>query len=1061
MTSNYHEIHSENERRYGTDIGRIGPMLLTNRYDDRTHFIFELLQNAEDALARRNGWDGEKSISFLLSDGNLKISHYGEPFSEPDVRGICGIDESTKELTDIGTFGIGFKSVYAFTDRPEVHSGEEDFAIENFVWPVSASSVRRKTDETIIILPLKKDDEDAAEEITIALKLLGARTLLFLRHLQEISWRVRQGPSGLYMRTEPEKLDDGIRKLTLIGQEEDEDDTEESWLVFSREAKDSNGALAGHVELAFLTSTDEETGTTKLVPVGESRLIAYFPTMVETHMGFLMQGPYRTTPSRDNIPRRDEWNRHLIAETADLLCEALRWLRDRRWLNVTVLETLPLDQEKFDEAHLFRPMFEATREALLTEPLLPRFKGEYVSGNNAKLARGRDLLDLFTPNQLAELFESEGEVCWLTEEITQDRSPEVRSYLIQELDIQEFTAESIVPRLDEQFLVHQSDEWIQKLYVFLADRPALQKILSSIPLVRLEDESHTVALAHGKPQAFLPSTVKTEFATVRSSVCNSDEALEFLRSLGLTEPNAVDDIVLNVLPRYEADELSLEEGEYASDIGRILAAFKTDSTSQREKLAQALQEVAFVMSVDCGTGEKFLAKPRETYVATERLSALFSGVSGVLIVDSEYECLRGESIRDLLEACGATRYLQPVAMAPDFDWQERREMRIKAGCNDWSYDVETLDYSLRGLDELLGSISSFDQEVRISKAAFLWQSLRDLHERRGGGVFQGTYEWFYYRSRSTSFPAYFIRELNKREWIPLEDRELHRPEVLGFDALDWPKDHFLLDRITFKPAAIDNLAQEAGIEPEVLEFLKRYGLTNIDELKSHLDIEDISPSDKTGDETNSPPPDDDEAGDDETEHDNNNDETHGSHGPVGRGNGTGGGAGTGSPSGTKHSGSTGGKRKPAANSGRDNFISYVAVANADEDPDPDGLTSEKRMALEEKAISFILDDEPELERTSTGNPGYDLFEADESDRKVRLVEVKSMTGEFIDRPVGLTKTQFKCAQMYGESFWLYVVERANDDKPRIVKIQDPAGKARTFTFDQGWSNVAKVDSEPN
>ena len=173
-------------------------MLLTNRYDDRTHFIFELLQNAEDALARRNGWGGEKSISFSLSDGDLQISYYGEPFSEADVRGICGIDESTKEVTDIGTFGIGFKSVYAFTDRPEVHSGEEDFAIESFVWPVSALSVPREADKTIILLPLKNDDEDAAHEITSALQLLGARTLLFLRHLQEISWGVTKGPSGLY-----------------------------------------------------------------------------------------------------------------------------------------------------------------------------------------------------------------------------------------------------------------------------------------------------------------------------------------------------------------------------------------------------------------------------------------------------------------------------------------------------------------------------------------------------------------------------------------------------------------------------------------------------------------------------------------------------------------------------------------------------------------------------------------------------------------------------------------------------------------------------------------------
>jgi len=36
MASNYSEIKIENERRYGTDIGRIVPMLLADCYDDRT-----------------------------------------------------------------------------------------------------------------------------------------------------------------------------------------------------------------------------------------------------------------------------------------------------------------------------------------------------------------------------------------------------------------------------------------------------------------------------------------------------------------------------------------------------------------------------------------------------------------------------------------------------------------------------------------------------------------------------------------------------------------------------------------------------------------------------------------------------------------------------------------------------------------------------------------------------------------------------------------------------------------------------------------------------------------
>ena len=158
MVADYASIRIENERRYGTDIGRIGPMLLADRYSDRTHFIFELPQNAEDALARRSSWKGKRSVSFALSKNSLRVSHFGISFTEPDVRGICGIGEGTKDLTSIGRFGIGFKSVYAFTDCPEVHSGQEHFAIDSFVWPRSVPPITSAVGETTFILPLRQDD---------------------------------------------------------------------------------------------------------------------------------------------------------------------------------------------------------------------------------------------------------------------------------------------------------------------------------------------------------------------------------------------------------------------------------------------------------------------------------------------------------------------------------------------------------------------------------------------------------------------------------------------------------------------------------------------------------------------------------------------------------------------------------------------------------------------------------------------------------------------------------------------------------------------------------------
>src|SRR5258708_18572035 len=278
MTSDYAAIKKENVSRYGTDIGRIGPMLLANRYDDRSHFIFELLQNAEDALNRRGGWRGSHAVSFSLSAMDLRVSHFGRPFDNSDVRGICGIAESTKDLTAIGRFGIGFKSVYAFTERPEVHSGEEAFAIDNFVWPTKVSAIERQVDETVFVLPLRLGDVTAHGDIETGFQRLGPRILLFLRQIEEIAWRVEDGPSGLYLRSKLADLKKNVRQVTLLGEEHGKSDIEETWLVFSQEQKTDNGDHAGYVEIAFsIKNSDEKSGRRSVQAVADSPLVAYFP----------------------------------------------------------------------------------------------------------------------------------------------------------------------------------------------------------------------------------------------------------------------------------------------------------------------------------------------------------------------------------------------------------------------------------------------------------------------------------------------------------------------------------------------------------------------------------------------------------------------------------------------------------------------------------------------------------------------------------------------------------------------------------------------------------------
>src|SRR5208282_5980461 len=105
VPADYTKIREENIARYGWDTAVLD--LLGQLYSERTHFIFELIQNAEDA--------GATELAFDLLEDRLELRHDGRPFTEADVRGVCGVGKSGKSLTAIGQFGIGFKSVYAYT----------------------------------------------------------------------------------------------------------------------------------------------------------------------------------------------------------------------------------------------------------------------------------------------------------------------------------------------------------------------------------------------------------------------------------------------------------------------------------------------------------------------------------------------------------------------------------------------------------------------------------------------------------------------------------------------------------------------------------------------------------------------------------------------------------------------------------------------------------------------------------------------------------------------------------------------------------------------------------
>ena len=336
-----------------------------------------------------------------------------------------------------------------------------------------------------------------------------------------------------------------------------EPEVDDEWLVFSRPVHTENGKLGGEVELAWLTERTKD-GCRTLRAVKRSPLVVFFPTVVETRLGFLIQGPYRTTPSRDNVSHRDGWNRTCVRETGELLIESLRWLREKELLDATALTCLPTDPARF-EGSMFRGLVDRTKKALEREELLPAVGGTYASAGESCVARTEELRKLLSPVQLAALLGHSKPLQWLDRTISRNRTPELHKYLTGELKIQEFTPERLLSCLTASFLEEQTDEWIQDLYKFLGSQRALRRRMESLPIIRLDDGSHVQPTVDGEPQAFLPGPGETSFPTVRAAVCRTDEAREFLESLKLTEPDPVDNVIRNVLPKYRRSQRTIQK----------------------------------------------------------------------------------------------------------------------------------------------------------------------------------------------------------------------------------------------------------------------------------------------------------------------------------------------------------------------------------------------------------------------------------------------------------------------------------------------------------------------
>jgi len=195
-------------------------------YSKPTHFILELIQNANDNHYE-HGVEPKLTVLYE-SDGRLWIGCNEVGFSASNVWAICRVGESTKKMQDTkkgytGEKGIGFKSVFRVAEKVWIKSRELEFMFDRskplgMIAPEWAAPPQPELVHETTVICLQIPTQSDRTTVVHSLKNLKPELLIFLRQLKHIdveSWNSTSRPDFGYTISKEDDEASGV-KLTKL-----------------------------------------------------------------------------------------------------------------------------------------------------------------------------------------------------------------------------------------------------------------------------------------------------------------------------------------------------------------------------------------------------------------------------------------------------------------------------------------------------------------------------------------------------------------------------------------------------------------------------------------------------------------------------------------------------------------------------------------------------------------------------------------------------------------------------------------------------------------------------
>lgn len=533
-------------------------LLSEDLYSTRTHFILELIQNADDNTYAEGV---DPHIRIVLANDALTVWNNEQGFRPGDVRALCSVGRSTKakKAGFIGEKGIGFKSVFQVSNTPEIHSNGFHFRFDmsdpekhlGYIvpnWTAPDESIA--AEGTTIILPAKEGETFSAS----ILSELDARLLLFLRKLRQID--LRTPDEEVSMRCVD---DDGLAALETRGQADGTPSMHQRFLrvataVAMDGAPDDKRPKVNESELILAFPIDDAG---KALAVPTCATFAFLP--IRTFgFRFCVQADFLLSSAREDIQTARPWNTALRDAIAAAFVASVEQFKARPALGRTFLQYLPREQEV--TTPFFAPVVQQTLDALAQTACILCASGHWRKP--AEVMTASDVFQRLVPPQAA----------WaLYGKDYPAKDLEVDETTLKKLGCKPLYFTDVVGLFTEHggWVRQQGTAWLASFYHYLASlsrQSLLDAHLRDAPCVPVSDGTLHVAgertvffpLADGKKFGFEKDLLILDEAFVDALRADNDSASitavhALLHDLGVRIPEPYALIVNDILPAHSGD----------------------------------------------------------------------------------------------------------------------------------------------------------------------------------------------------------------------------------------------------------------------------------------------------------------------------------------------------------------------------------------------------------------------------------------------------------------------------------------------------------------------------